>query len=637
MNATHPTASSGHPSGPGDFAEPEHSDPEHSGLYTNERVEDAAGPESRALTLQQDPSLIHRFARRVVASGARVALRYRREGAWAQLTWLECHERARQVAAGWIALGVQPGDRIAILASTRPEWVIADLASWMVGAVTVPIYLPSTAEQVAFVLADSAARVVVCENAAQLAKVSARRAALPALLRAICIDVEPGSPAPSGALDAVALRDEPGEPHSVPVLDARPWAISWSELEAQGSAHASEHKVSIDARTAALGPDTLATIAYTSGTSGDPKGVRISHHNLMYTTQVSVGPLGLTPADTQLLFLPLAHIVGRQLVVSTFLSGCVTVLDPDPQNLLANCQELGVSYFCAVPRVLEKLYTAFEAAPAARIRAAFGGRLRFILSGGASLPPAVTAFFRGIDVPVYEGYGLTETTGTLTINLPGQYRDGSVGRPVPGSELRIASDGEILARGPGMMHGYHRPEDDARPEDDGEALRWLDGAAWLCTGDVGHIDADGYLWITDRKKDLFKLSTGKYIAPKAIENRLQASSSLLSQAVIYGENRSYVTALLTLNAGALVALAGELQTASAGELCAHAEVRRRIDEAVQRVNQQLAPFEQVRRFALVHPDFGVEAGDLTPSLKLRRQMVTARHRALLDAMYAASA
>jgi long-chain acyl-CoA synthetase len=585
MNASHSTASSG-----------------ESGVHVSDGVEGAAGPESRALALQADPSLIHRFQRRVTASGARVALLYRRDGAWAQLSWLECQERARNVAAGWIALGVQPGDRVAIVANTRPEWIIADLASWMVGAVTVPIYPPSTAEQAAFVVADSGARFVVCENDAQLSKLSAHRAALPALVRAVCID------------------DEPAEHR---------WAISWSELEALGAAQASEHAASIEARTAALGPDTLATLAYTSGTSGNPKGVRISHHNLMYTTQVSVGPLGLTPADTQLLFLPLAHIVGRQLVVSSFLSGSVTVMDPNPQNLLANCRELGVTYFCGVPRVLEKLYAAFESAPAERIQQAFGGRMRFILSGGASLSPAVTTFFRRVGVPIYEGYGLTETAGTLTINLPGHSRDGSVGRPPVGSELCIAEDGEILARGPGVMHGYH-----ARPAEDHEATRWIDGVAWLCTGDIGHIDPDGYLWITDRKKDLFKLSTGKYVAPQAIENRLKTSSSLLSQAVIHGESRSHVTALLTLNTDALVALAEELQTPNAEALCAHPEVSRRIDEAVQRVNQHLAPFEQIKKFALVYPDFALETGELTATLKLRRERVTTRYRALLDSLYA---
>jgi long-chain acyl-CoA synthetase len=595
MNASHSTASSG-----------------ESGVHGGAGVEGAVGPESRALAVQADPSLIHRFQRRVAASGARVALRYRRGGAWAQLSWLECQERARHVAAGWIALGVQPGDRVAILANTRPEWIIADLASWMVGAVTVPIYPASTAEQAAFVVADSGARFVVCENDAQLSKLSAHRAALPALAGAVCIDVERRAVSADG-------------------MPEQRWAISWSELEAHGAAQASEHAAGIEARTAALGPDTLATLAYTSGTSGNPKGVRISHRNLMYTTQVSVGPLGLTPADTQLLFLPLAHIVGRQLIVSSFLSGSVTVLDPNPQNLLANCRELGVTNFCGVPRVLEKLHAAFESAPAEQVQQAFGGRMRFILSGGASLAPPITAFFRRIEVPIYEGYGLTETTGTLTINLPGHSRDGSVGRPPEGSELRIAEDGEILARGPGLMHGYH-----ARPEEDREAMRWLDGAAWLCTGDIGHIDSDGYLWITDRKKDLFKLSTGKYVAPQAIENRLKTSSSLLSQAVIYGASRSHVTALLTLNADAVVALAEELQTPNAAELCAHPEVSRRIDEAVQRVNQHLASFEQVKKFALVYPDFALEAGELTPTLKLRRDRVTTRYRALLDSLYAPS-
>jgi long-chain acyl-CoA synthetase len=622
MNAPHSTATSA-----------------ESGVHVDEGIEGTVGAESRALAVQADPSLIHRFQRRVAASGARVALRYRRNGAWAQLSWLECHERARQVAAGWLALGVEAGDRVAILASTRPEWVIADLASWMVGAVTVPIYPPSTAEQAAFIVADSGARFVVCENDAQLSKLSTQREALPALVRAVCIDVEHGAVTATAvtatAVDALranagaasVMPGSAGARHDEPVEQR--WAISWSELEARGAALASVHAAGIEARTAALGPDTLATIAYTSGTSGNPKGVRISHHNLMYTTQVSVGPLGLTPADTQLLFLPLAHIVGRQLVISSFLSGCVTVLDPNPQSLLATCLELGVTYFCGVPRVLEKLHAAFESAPAERIQQAFGGRMRFILSGGASLSAAITTFFRRVGIPVYEGYGLTETAGTLTINLPGQHRDGSVGRAPEGSELRIAEDGEILARGPGLMHGYH-----ARPEEDREAMRWLDGAAWLCTGDVGQVDADGYLWITDRKKDLFKLSTGKYIAPRAIENRLETSSSLLSQAVIYGESRSYVTALLTLSADALVALAEELQTPNAAALCAHPEVTRRIDEVVQRVNQHLAPFERVRKFALAYPDFTLEAGELTPTLKLRRSRVTTRYRALLDSLYA---
>ncbi len=559
-----------------------------------------------SLAWGNDRSLVHRFTRRAHESGGRVALRYRPERGWAELTWQEWYAAARHVAAAMVTLGVRPGDRVAIWARTRVEWVIADIGSWMAGAVTVPVYAASTEEQVAYILADCGASWIICEDAAQLSKVAAKRGELASLARAVCI-----------------LPDPLVEPES---HDG--WAMSWRQLEALGAERAVTTAKNIDERTSALGPDTLATIAYTSGTNGDPKGVRLTHGSLMYSTEVSVEPLGISSADTQLLFLPLAHIVGRQLVASSFVSGCVTALDPDPLSVLSNCRELAVTYFCGVPRLLEKLYASFNGAPANRLREALGGQMRFILSGGASLPLAVTEFFRGAGVPVYEGYGLTETAGTLTINLPGRCRDGSVGQVAAGTKLRIAEDGEILAHGPGVMAGYHE-----RPDEDDAVLLRLEGQSWLCTGDIGHIDADGYLWITDRKKDLIKLSTGKYVAPQPVENLLKASSGLLSQAVVYGEGRAYVTALCTLSPDAITELLAKLRIDSPSELCRSADVAERIEQVIQVVNERLAPHERVRRFAVVYPDFALDTGDLTPTLKLRRQVIVTKHRAVLDALY----
>jgi len=561
-----------------------------------------AEPRPRSAWTPPQASLVHCFARKVVDRGARTALRYMLDGTWHELSWLEWHDRARCFAAALIALGVQPGDRVAVLSSTRIEWTIADIGSAMAGAVTTPIYASSTPAQVAFIVQDCAASIIVCEDTTQLGKLASQLRELPSLRRAICIE---------GSLPAGAG-----------------WAISWDEAMALGEQGAGRSAADVDARIDALEPGTLATLVYTSGTSGRPKGVRITHENVMYTSEISVEPLTLGASDTQLLFLPMAHIMGRTLLACSFFTGGVSALHPNPPNLLQHCRELGVTFLCGVPRVLEKLHAALGREPPERVRQAFGPRMRFILSGGAPLPRATTEFFRSSGVPVYEGYGLTESSGTLTVNLPGHSRDGSVGRSARGTELRIAPDGEILAAGPGVMDGYHRSTPtlaELTQPTDGASLQWIDGRRWLSTGDIGRLDDDGYLWITDRKKDVFKLSTGKSVAPAQLEN-LVKRSDCISQVVVYGESRPYVTALCTLNPAVLMTLGVSVPEQ-------HPEARARVEQAIAVANQQLAPFEQIRRFAIVHPDFSLESGELTATLKTRRGAIIARYAALLASLY----
>jgi long-chain acyl-CoA synthetase len=551
---------------------------------------------------REDTSLVHCFNRRVDASGSRVALRYERDGVWCDLSWRQWQEQARCFATALVVLGVQPGQRVAILANTRLEWAIADIGSAMAGAVTTAIYAASTASQAAFIVRDCTVSVVICEDSSQVAKIVASRELLPSLTRVVCMD---------GSADR-----EDG------------WVLSWQELMKLGQNRLSELAMSIDDRVAALTPQSLATLAYTSGTSGTPKGVRISHGNLMYTSAVSVEPLGITAADTQLIFLPLAHIMGRTLLACAYHAGCVSVLQPNPQAFLQSCQETGVSFFCAVPRVLERLFAAFEHQAPEHMQAMLGGKLRFVLSGGARLPRVIADFFRARGVPVYEGYGLTESAGTLTVNLPGHWRHGSVGRVARGTELCLAADGEVLAAGPGIMAGYHE-----RPAEDEDAIHIERGKRWLRTGDIGRIDDAGYLWITDRKKDIFKLSNGKYIAPALLETLAKAQSNLISQVVIYGENRAYVTALCTLNLTTLTTFGTQLGVIDTEELSHHPEVQQRVDEAIAAANEQLAPFERIRRTGVVYPDFALESGELTATLKVRRQAIIDKHRALLESLY----
>ena len=575
------------------------------------------------------------------------AFRYPVAGGWKSLTWRETEERVRAVACGLRALGVQSEQVCAILASTRIEWVLADFGILCSGAATSTIYPSSTAEECAYILADSAAVVVFADDDEQIRKLASRRSELPALRHVITFD---GTPSPDG------------------------WVMTLAALEERGRAHDAAHPGEFEEIAAALREDALATLIYTSGTTGKPKGVELTHR-CWVTQSKAVEDSGiLNHRDAlQLFWLPLAHSFGKMIGTAQLRIGFPTAIDGRIERIVDNFAAVHPTFVCAVPRIFEKLYTrihqnardggtikgalfrwavgvglAWSRAARAgkrrgaalsaqravadrlvfqKIRALFGGRLQFFVSGSAPLSKEVAEFFDAVGVVICEGYGLTESSAATHVNMPWARKIGTVGPALPGTEVRIAEDGEVLMRGPWIMRGYR-----GLPEETREAL---DPEGWLHTGDVGHVDADGFLSITDRKKDLIKTSGGKYVAPTELEGRLKSLSPYVSQVVVHGDRRNYVTALVTLDPEALRRWAE--QNGAAGQdvaqLTQASEVRALVQRAVDQLNATLPRFATVKRFTILRRELSQEAGEVTPSQKVKRKLVEQRYRAELDAMY----
>jgi long-chain acyl-CoA synthetase len=559
-----------------------------------------------------------------------------RSGGYAPLSSGEFGKRVGQLCRGLTTLGVAPGTRVALLSYNRWEWAMVDYAALSMGAALVPLYTTLPADQVAFILRDSGAKVVFVEDPEQLAKVQSVRARIPEVTSVVLISGRP----PSGVLALGELME-----------------ISESFV---GSS-APRSKI-LDIR-----PTDLATILYTSGTAGEPKGVRLTHRNLASNLLAVCQVIGIDASDTILSFLPLSHSFERIVDYAALHSGASIAYPASMDRVVEAMQQVRPTIVAGVPRFYEKLYSAvmqargqasglrrwiFDRAVrvgsmAARrrfegravglvlsmrlalarklvlgkIQAKVGGRLRLFISGGAALSPEVGAFLQACGFEILEGYGLTETSPVLTVNPRGRAKLGSVGTAIPGVEIRIAPDGEILARGPNVMEGYHN-----RPE---ETARTIDEEGWLHTGDVGELDAEGYLRITDRKKDLFKTSGGKYIAPQGIENSLKLAPCI-SSAVVVGDGRRFPAALIVPNPEAFRTTLGDLPRES---LCGRAEVREAVQRAVDRVNASLAQPEQIKKFALISEDFSIERGELTPTLKVRRRAVEARYREVVEEMY----
>jgi long-chain acyl-CoA synthetase len=566
-------------------------------------------------------NLVALFLEQVRARGDATALRSKREGHWVPTSWKDWLRRARAVAAALVAAGVQKGDRVAVFGNTREEWVVADLGILMAGATTVPIYPSLVGDQVAYIVRDSGARVLVAEDASFVARIREADAKLvDGLLRTILFA---DLPAPDPAKDAAAGVDE---------------------------------------RISAARAGDLATLVYTSGTTGPPKGVMLTHGNLVADAEALSKAVPMTADDEQLLFLPLAHIFGKMLVVAALRLGYTTAFAETMLKALDNAAEVRPTFMGAVPRVFEKVYAvANEKAAAAggmkqrlftwatemgkrkqggwggfwadrlvlsKIRARFGGRIKFLISAGAPLAKELADWFDGAGIPVLEAYGLTETTGGTTLNRLGRQRYGTVGPALPGVQVKIAADGEVLVRGPTVMKGYW-----GHDEATGEVL---DADGWFHTGDIGEIDDEGYLRITDRKKDIIVTAGGKNVAPQNIEN-LMKQSAWVSQAMVYGDKRPYLVALVTLNVEMVTRFARE--KGIAGEplaLVEHAEVRAEVQRAVDDVNSRLSSFETVKRFAILERDFTIEGGELTPTLKVKRKVVSDRYQALLENLYASS-
>jgi long-chain acyl-CoA synthetase len=572
-------------------------------------------------------------------------MRIRRDGRWTALDYRELAERVHAVSIGLRELGVRDGDRVAILSENRPEWAITDYACLTARATDVPIYPTLPARQVQYILRDSGAVAAVVSTAAQLEKLRTIREHLPALRHVI-------------ALDADALG---------------PDVLPFDELLACGRAALARHP-GWRAHALAAAPDDLATLIYTSGTTGDPKGVMLTHGNVASNVTTCVGLFDFGQGDECLSFLPLSHIFERMFGhYSMFHAGVVINYAGSIDTVAADMKELRPTMMASVPRLYEKIFSrvldAVRASPAPRrrifawarrvgeawvertlagqpvptmlslqrrvadrlvfatLRARTGGRIRFFISGGAPLSPEIAKFFFAAGMPILEGYGLTETSPVMAVNTFGHTRLGTVGRPIPGVEIRIAPDGEIITRGPNVMRGYFE-----KPEATAAAI---DPDGWFHSGDIGLLDADGYLRITDRKKDLIVTAGGKNIAPQPIEN-LAKSSKFVSNAVMLGDRRPFPIMLVVPNAEPLKAWAARhgLPANEMDHLCKLPEVHTKLEREVRKTLRDLAQFEMPKKFLLLPRDFSVEGGELTPTLKVRRRVVEERHKAAIEALYA---
>jgi long-chain acyl-CoA synthetase len=597
-------------------------------------------------------NLAQMFFARAGELAGRTRYRHHTPGGWRDVTWDTMAERVRAMAAGLIDMGVAPGDRVALLSNTRPEWMEIDLAILACGALTVPIYQSNLPAECGYIVANSESSVVFVENPKQRTKieeVTGRGFELDGVTRRI--DVR----------GVISIEGDPGS--------ARPL----SALMERGRATLATAGPEIERRIAALGRDQLATIVYTSGTTGPPKGVLQTHGNHLATVE-SLLRIGIArEGDVDFFFLPLAHSFARLIEYYGIAAGTVTAFARGIDTLAEDMAAARPHLVPAVPRIYEKLYGRVQAAREAggtvkrmlfdwavnvgrartasqqacrpvptlvalqdalahrlvfaRIHRLLGGNIRYMTSGGAPLSREIAEFFFAVGLPVLEGYGLTETTPSLTVNHPARFKIGTVGLPLDCCEVRIATDGEIIARGANVAVGYHQ-----RPEATAES--W-DAEGWFHTGDIGEIDADGFLRITDRKKDLIKTSGGKYVAPQKIENLLKLQPHV-SQAIIIGDNRKYCVALLTLDAEEVARWASGqgFPPGSPEQLAAHPAVRALVESEVAQVNRQLASYESIKYFRILPHDLSTETGELTPSLKVKRKVVAERYRSQIEEMYA---
>ncbi|MGE5276183.1 MAG: AMP-dependent synthetase/ligase [Acidobacteriota bacterium] len=585
------------------------------------------------------------LARAAATPEGRAFLHPERDG-WQTLTWRRVAEEARAVACGLLSLGLGREERCAIFSSTRIEWILADLAILCAGGATTTIYPTSTSDDCVYILKDCEAAFVFVEDPTLLSKIAGRREDLPDVRKVILFDGEP---------------------------ESNGWTITLGDLREMGRRYDATYPEAFDAAVGSVGPESLATLIYTSGTTGQPKGVELTQDCWVYEAEAIDALRLLTPDDLQYFWLPLAHVFGKVLEVAQIRIGFPTAVDGRVEKIVENLEAVRPTFLCAVPRIFEKVHhrilgqvraargakhrlflwalgvgrkvsqlrqegreptgllavkwAAADALVARKIRGIFGDRLRFVISGSAPLSPELAQFFHAFGVLILEGYGLTESSAATFVNVPDACRFGTVGLALPGTEVRIAKDGEILLRGRGVMRRYHN-----KPDATAEAI---DSDGWLHTGDIGELDGRGFLKITDRKKDLIKTSGGKYVAPQALENRLAVHCRYVGQVLVYGNNRSFCAALITLNEAEIRAWAREagLGEKSLSELANEPRVHALIQGAVHELNAALPRHEAIKKFALLPSEFSIESGELTPSLKVKRRLVEQRYADLLASFY----
>ncbi len=554
---------------------------------------------------------------------------------WVKISYADFGRAHSEVGRGLIDLGLQPGDKVAILSHSRPEWIYANHASLAAGCASVAIYQTNSPEECHYVLSHSESRAVFVEDQEQLAKIREVEHDLPALEHVIVFD-----PAGQDIGDAISLDD----------LRVKGGARDAAELEQRANA---------------VGDDDACLYIYTSGTTGPPKGCVTSHGNYRTVTSMTTARDVVMPGESVYLFLPLAHSFAQLVAFTAIEVGAtIAIWQKDPQKIVSDLMEVKPTYFPSVPRMFEKIYTlanagaedpaalkkaieiglevrqrqergdtvppdmqqAFDAADEklfVNVRNLFGGRIRQCVTGAAPIAREILEFFYACGVPVMEGYGMTETSTVATVNTPEEHRFGSVGKPLPGVELKIADDGEVLIKGPNIFQGYYKNE---------EASRETIDNGWLHTGDLGRLDDDGYLYITGRKKDIIITAGGKNITPANLENGLK-QNRWISQAVVVGDKRPYLIALVTLDPEEAPAFAAEHGLPVDG-LHESEAMRAEVQKAIDEVNSHVGRVEQIKKFVILDHDLSQETGELTPTLKVKRNVVNEKFAGLVDQAYA---
>jgi long-chain acyl-CoA synthetase len=585
------------------------------------------------------------FWDRVAESQDLEAFRYPRGEAWESVTWKQTGDRVRSLAAGLLSLGLESEQRVGIASSTRFDWILADLAIMCAGGATTTVYPTTNSDDTAYILGDSECRVVFAEDDEQLAKIKEHRSELPRLEKVVTFD---------GTADG-------------------DWVITMDALADLGDKFLAEHPEIIETTAKAIAPDQLATLIYTSGTTGRPKGVRLLHRAWVYEGAAIKAQDILDERDLQFLWLPLAHSFGKVLESAQLACGFATAIDGRVEKIVDNLGVVKPTFMGAAPRIFEKAHARivmmqeaeggakekifkrafavgmkvdelklqgksvplplkvqhalFDKLVFSKVRERFGGRVRFFISGSAALNPDIGKWFHAAGILILEGYGMTENAAGATVNHPYEYKMGTVGPALPGSEVKIGEGDEVLLRGPHVMAGYHNlPEETAQTlTDDG----------WLRTGDKGSIDAEGFLTITGRIKDLFKTSGGKYIAPSAIESKFKAICPYASQFVVFGNDRNFVVALITLDPDAMTTWAEEngMAGSSYADIVGSDRVREMIDGYVAELNSRLNRWETIKKWEILDHDLSIETGELTPSMKVKRNVVEDNHKDRIAAFY----
>jgi long-chain acyl-CoA synthetase len=625
-----------------------------------------APPSVAELRKDEPATAVEMWKRRVADTPERVAFKHWSGAQWANLTWKQADAAAREIAGGLVARGIVPGDRVCVLAQTNLDWILCDVGILLAGGVTVPIYPSSTAEQCEFILRDAGAKIAIVEDAAQLEKLLGVRDHLLTVMSIVHMvgDAKLDRPDARGR-SVVTLADVA---HGDTTRD---FVWSLEALRAAGRAWLSAHPRELDTHAETVASDSMFTIIYTSGTTGNPKGVVLTHDNLVAGVSSAIRSMAIFDTDEQYLFLTLAHVLARELEWVGVALGLPTTISRGVPSIKQDLVETRPTFMASVPRVYEKFYAGVGTALAqgtgvtrvltdwalgvgkawsnevragrtpggwlgfrrgvadklvfSKLRAKLGlDRCRFLISGGAPLAAEIAEFFHSVGLLVLEGYGLTETVAAAYLNTTTRFRFGTVGPALDVVETKIAEDGEILMRGPSVFRQYYN-----NAAATAEAVQ-PDG--WFHSGDIGHLE-DGYLRITDRKKDLIVTANGKKVAPQPLENALKARSPLVSQVVVYGDKRSYCVALVTLSEDAQKRYASNGAVSGTPSVVSSPELAAALQKDVDALNATLAPYESIKKFTVLANDFTEAAGEVTPSLKIKRKVVIEKYRAVIDAMY----